>query len=737
MPRLSVIVPFWNVETFIDACLESLRRQRLTDLEVILVDDGSPDGSLAIAERYVDRDSRFRLERQQNAGLGPARDAGVRHASGEYLTFVDSDDVVALDAYARAVDALAASGSDFATFRAARFDNLGVRPSIAHDLALTAPATGTHLRERPELVLDRLAWSKVYRRSFWDAHDFAFPAQFFEDYPVSIAAHLAAEKVDVLTEVGYFWRQRDGGEASITQRSNELGHVSDRFTSAEAVLDQVEPLGGEALRLLRAHLLQIDANAIIGALVSRPDAERAPYLDLARRLVARLGEETVADAAPFHRLQAELVLAGDLPALEELHEHVRRHGSDARLRRAGTLRRRWVVDLPGGDRLGDAAPPAIEVGLDDAAWVDGVLEATVSVDSPGDLGRIQADLWLEGDDGTRTPLTARVDDHRARVRLDPESLRVDGRIPRGFRVLTARVRAAGVDVTSPVIGPCHGRGRYPAPRELPGPAGLALQPYRRGEDGFGITVHRPAAQVTGCRAEGGYLVVEGVLRLPDEAARPAVGDLVVAGRRFPVTRTEDRFEARVDVAELTGPEDYEDPIAVQRNLSARLELDGDPKLLVLTPGATAAVAARGARMVSATRNVSGFLEFVEERVGPVVTEISWVGDGRLAFEGVLPGTPGEVVLRQYPIAGEVIEHRLPVTSDGATYSFAVDAAGLAPHHTAPWHLLLAVGDRLLTQTFDRTRAADFAEARQAGDRRVELLLTRNDVVRLGVRPCPF
>ena len=126
-----------------------------------------------------------------------------------------------------------------------RFDTLGVRPSIAHDLAITTSSPGTRLREHPELVLDRLAWSKVYRRSFWDAHGFAFPAMYFEDYPVSIAAHLAAAKVATGLEVGYYWRQRDGGEASITQRSAEIGHVTDRFDSAGRVLDLVEPLGGD------------------------------------------------------------------------------------------------------------------------------------------------------------------------------------------------------------------------------------------------------------------------------------------------------------------------------------------------------------------------------------------------------------------------------------------------------------------------------------------------------------
>lgn len=115
--RLSVIVPIYDVEQYLPACLDSLAGQSMKDLEVVMVDDGSPDGSAAIAAAYAARDGRFRLVRKENAGLGAARNTGLANVSpsSEYVAFVDSDDVVPPDAYRTMVGSLDESGSDFAT----------------------------------------------------------------------------------------------------------------------------------------------------------------------------------------------------------------------------------------------------------------------------------------------------------------------------------------------------------------------------------------------------------------------------------------------------------------------------------------------------------------------------------------------------------------------------------------------------------------------------------------------
>src|SRR5918994_1194645 len=123
--RISVVVPIYNVEPFLDECLRSIAGQSFADLEVVMVDDGSTDASAEIAARFADRDPRFRLLSQTNAGLGAARNAGLDAAGGELVAFVDSDDVLPRDAYERLLGSLDRTGSDFATGNVLRLSSSG------------------------------------------------------------------------------------------------------------------------------------------------------------------------------------------------------------------------------------------------------------------------------------------------------------------------------------------------------------------------------------------------------------------------------------------------------------------------------------------------------------------------------------------------------------------------------------------------------------------------------------
>ena len=100
---VSVIIPVYNVEKYLRRCLDSVVGQTYKDLEIILVDDGSTDGSTEICEEYAKKDSRIRFLRKQNGGLSSARNAGLLVATGEYVTFVDSDDYIEDFTYERLI----------------------------------------------------------------------------------------------------------------------------------------------------------------------------------------------------------------------------------------------------------------------------------------------------------------------------------------------------------------------------------------------------------------------------------------------------------------------------------------------------------------------------------------------------------------------------------------------------------------------------------------------------------
>lgn len=111
-PLISVIVPVYNVEQYLARCLDSLIRQTYTNIEIIVVNDGSTDGSLTVCRAYAEKDKRIKVIDQQNKGLSGARNTGLKHYEGEYVSFVDSDDWVHKDMIMNMYDILIANDAD-------------------------------------------------------------------------------------------------------------------------------------------------------------------------------------------------------------------------------------------------------------------------------------------------------------------------------------------------------------------------------------------------------------------------------------------------------------------------------------------------------------------------------------------------------------------------------------------------------------------------------------------------
>ena len=137
-PRISVVVAFFNNEDDLGDCLDSIAAQTFADLEVIMVDDASSDHSAEIARAKAAADPRFTLLQPEHGGPGGARNRGVERARGEYLAFVDGDDVLPANAYELLLHALERSGSDFVSGAVYRVGPNGISPSALHSLASRA-----------------------------------------------------------------------------------------------------------------------------------------------------------------------------------------------------------------------------------------------------------------------------------------------------------------------------------------------------------------------------------------------------------------------------------------------------------------------------------------------------------------------------------------------------------------------------------------------------------------------
>lgn len=247
-PRLSVVVPVYNVEDYLAECLDSILAQTFDDLEILLVDDGSTDGSVALAKRYVRRHPQVRMIRQANAGLGAARNTGVRHVNGELLAFVDSDDAIPPYAYELMVGTLAESGSDFVVGSVEQ----GVPGDASEPPWLRRihqdRLVGVRVEDQPQVIHDIFAWNKVYRRSFWDRAEMSFPEGVrYEDQVALTRAYLLADRVDVLVRPVYLWRVRTDG-SSITQRRHELADLQDRVATKLMTSQVVDELASPRLR---------------------------------------------------------------------------------------------------------------------------------------------------------------------------------------------------------------------------------------------------------------------------------------------------------------------------------------------------------------------------------------------------------------------------------------------------------------------------------------------------------
>ncbi|MFI6331776.1 CDP-glycerol glycerophosphotransferase family protein [Micromonospora chersina] len=221
MTLISFVVPAFKVQGYLRECLDSILDQPFDDLEVIGIDDASPDGSGEILDEYAARDPRVHPVRLvENVGLGPARNIGLDRAVGEYVWFVDGDDWLVAGCLPHVADRLRATRPDVLVVDHVRahWNNTGTR-SAMRDVFPEPPGEETFgLRDRPEtLRLLHTAWNRLVRREFLVEQGLRFEPGWYEDVSFSYPALMAAERIGVLDRVCLNYRQRRTGAITRTR----------------------------------------------------------------------------------------------------------------------------------------------------------------------------------------------------------------------------------------------------------------------------------------------------------------------------------------------------------------------------------------------------------------------------------------------------------------------------------------------------------------------------------------
>ncbi|MDN3290771.1 glycosyltransferase family 2 protein [Streptococcus sp.] len=227
---ISIIVPVYNVEEYLEECLESIRKQTYQDIEVILVNDGSTDGSQAICERYCQMDKRFRLINQKNQGQSVARNRGVKESLGEYIMFVDSDDVVSLGLLEQLMKYMS-DGIDI------------VECNITEDIhCLNSEGKEIGVKELDsnealyECFNHGVSWSpvaKLYRREIVEKVPF-LENLIYEDFYTGIVSLKYIHKMRKINYIGYYYRYHTS--STMNQKYSEKN--LDIFKVGEKLLEE-------------------------------------------------------------------------------------------------------------------------------------------------------------------------------------------------------------------------------------------------------------------------------------------------------------------------------------------------------------------------------------------------------------------------------------------------------------------------------------------------------------------
>ncbi len=241
--ELSIIIPIYNVEPYLRRCLDSVVSQTCRDMEIILVDDGSPDNCGAICDKYAAKDKRIVVIHKENGGVSSARNAGLKRAAGDWIGWVDPDDWVEPDMYQYLLENARKFGADIAVCGhhkvyedSRKFSGWGEVRVLDNEQAMR------ELLEND--VLQSYCCDKLWRRELWEGITFPLGRTFEDMYMVPLVFQRAGKTV-LLPEAKYFYRQHQESIVANVSLPNRLNHYAAadfRYKSLRETYPQYEAL---------------------------------------------------------------------------------------------------------------------------------------------------------------------------------------------------------------------------------------------------------------------------------------------------------------------------------------------------------------------------------------------------------------------------------------------------------------------------------------------------------------
>lgn len=245
-PKVSVIIPIYNVEDYLEDTLNNLLNQTfINNMEVIMVDDGSTDNSRYIIEKYALDYDNFHAFHKENEGPSVARNYGLDRAKGEYVHFLDADDSVVDNGYEKLYNIAIENDSDIVTAPVIRLKRYNIFDGKFYKNSLkkfNQNIYSTKFENYPELIWDLFITNKLYKREFLNKNNLRLievDKAYCDDSPFSLMTYLRADNISISTDIFYYWRVRQRGELSITQKLDEIQTFYDRLYSINFCLNEI------------------------------------------------------------------------------------------------------------------------------------------------------------------------------------------------------------------------------------------------------------------------------------------------------------------------------------------------------------------------------------------------------------------------------------------------------------------------------------------------------------------
>ena len=285
MAQVSIIVPVYNVAYYIEKCLASIAAQTFTDMEVIIVDDGSTDGSGVICDEWASRDRRFRVVHQENRGLSEARNVGLDNATGEYVQFVDSDDYVdsrytktLLDVAKRYGCACAVCG--YASMYRGGWSSVSPSscPSVVSAHGYLCRMLG--IERRRHYQVGATVWNCIFRRSLFDDGGIHFPeGHVYEDVWIAARMIHKSQLVALIPDVLYYKSDRSDSIMS----TDSLRNTVDLVTAYETLRDDIELLFPDLLPMAQGRCERVRIIGLLRLAGIKGDVETDVAFDKLRK----------------------------------------------------------------------------------------------------------------------------------------------------------------------------------------------------------------------------------------------------------------------------------------------------------------------------------------------------------------------------------------------------------------------------------------------------------------------